>query len=79
MALVKEIQSHPVNGNPLHVDFLRDAITAEASISKIRQLAADRVMVTLQHDGFRKVREGITSVEEIMHVAGDTSLHTAIP
>ncbi len=28
-------------------------------------------MITLRHDGFRKVREGITTVEEILHAAGD--------
>jgi hypothetical protein len=28
-------------------------------------------MITLQHDGFRKVREGITTIEEVLHVAGD--------
>ena len=28
-------------------------------------------MITLQHDGFRKVREGITTIEEILHIVGD--------
>ena len=28
-------------------------------------------MITLRHDGFRKVREGITTIEEILHIAGD--------
>ena len=30
-------------------------------------------MVTLRHDGFRKVREGLTTVEEIIHATGDVS------
>ena len=55
-------------------DELRDAITSEAPISKIRQLAVQNNMTTLRHDGFRKVQEGITTLEEIMHVAGDTAL-----
>jgi type IV pilus assembly protein PilB len=54
-------------------DELRDAITAEAPISTIRKLAIDNNMTTLRHDGFRKVQEGITTLEEILHVAGDTS------
>jgi type IV pilus assembly protein PilB len=56
-------------------DELRDAITAEAPISTIRQLAAEAGMITLRHDGFRKVREGITTLEEVLHVAGDTSFY----
>ena len=28
-------------------------------------------MITLRHDGFRKVREGITTVEEIFQIVGD--------
>ena len=58
-------------------DELRDAISAEASIAVIRQIADGNGMVTLRQDGFRKVREGITTVEEIMHVAGDTASQIA--
>ena len=29
-------------------------------------------MITLKHDGFRKVREGITTIEEVFHIAGDS-------
>ncbi len=28
-------------------------------------------MVTLRHDGFRKVREGVTTIEEVLHVVGE--------
>jgi type IV pilus assembly protein PilB len=58
-------------------DELRDAITAEAAIGTIRQLAADKNMITLRTDGFRKVREGITTVEEVLHVAGDSTMYIA--
>ena len=51
-------------------DILRDAIVAGQSASQIRQLAADN-LIRLQHDGFRKVREGITTIEEILQVVGD--------
>jgi len=54
-------------------DELRDAITAEAPVSTIRSIARRNGMVTLRHDGFRKVREGLTSVEEVLHVAGESA------
>ena len=53
-------------------DELRDVIIAEPSITKIREIAVRNKMITLRHDGFRKVREGITTVEEIMQVVGES-------
>jgi type IV pilus assembly protein PilB len=52
-------------------DELRDAITCGASLVKIRELALKRSMMTLRHDGFRKVREGITTIEEVIHACGN--------
>jgi type IV pilus assembly protein PilB len=52
-------------------DELRDAIVSNPAIGPIRKIAARHGMITLRQDGFRKVREGITTVEEILHVAGD--------
>jgi len=52
-------------------DQLRDAIVLDPSISNIRKIVERKDMVTLKHDGFRKVREGITTIEEIFHIAGD--------
>ena len=52
-------------------DQLRDMIVANPSLGPIREVAARRGMITLRHDGFRKVREGITTVEEVFFVAGD--------
>jgi type IV pilus assembly protein PilB len=51
-------------------DELRDAIVADASISQIRKMAIVAGMITMQDDGLGKVREGITTIEEVMHVAG---------
>ncbi len=51
-------------------DELRDAIVADPTIGGIRRLAAKQGMVTLAHDGFRKVREGLTTVEEIFQIVG---------
>ena len=51
-------------------DHLRDAITAEVSLSQLRESALKDGMLTLAHDGFRKVREGITTLDEVLHVIG---------
>ena len=55
-------------------DELRDAIVAAASVADLRRIGATCGMVTLRHDGFCKVREGLTTVEEIIQIAGDASL-----
>jgi type IV pilus assembly protein PilB len=52
-------------------DELRDAIVSDATISDLRRIGAEQGMVTLRVDGFRKVREGITTVEEVLHITGD--------
>jgi type IV pilus assembly protein PilB len=52
-------------------DDLRDAVVRNASISELRRLGLQRGMIPLHVDGFRKIREGITTVEEILHVAGE--------
>lgn len=49
------------------------AIESEADQSKIRTIAIDEGMVPLFHDGLLKAIEGITSLEEIIRVAGDIS------
>ncbi|HEV3416728.1 MAG TPA: ATPase, T2SS/T4P/T4SS family [Pirellulales bacterium] len=51
---------------------MRDAIASQAPLQTIEELARRSGMVTLRHDGFRKVREGITTVEEVFHVAGES-------
>jgi len=56
-------------------DEMRDAIVANPSINHLRQIALRDGMVALHHDGFFKVREGITTVEEILHIAGDVREH----
>jgi len=52
-------------------DRLRDGIVGNMSILDLRRIALAAGMITLQHDGFRKVREGLTTIEEIIHVTGD--------
>jgi type IV pilus assembly protein PilB len=55
-------------------DDLRDVIVSSPTIGNLRRISSQEGMVTLAHDGFRKVREGMTTVEEIFHIVGDASL-----
>ncbi len=52
-------------------DEIRDLVVSSAPSTTISQTAVRKGMITLKHDGFRKVREGITTIEEILHIAGD--------
>ncbi|MGY8769425.1 MAG: GspE/PulE family protein [Pirellulales bacterium] len=53
-------------------DHLRDAIVSGSSIVELRQLSVENNnLISMQLDGFRKVREGITTIEEILHATGD--------
>jgi type IV pilus assembly protein PilB len=54
-------------------DELRDAIVAGQSVAELRRIASTYGMITLRHDGFRKVREGLTSLEEVIQICGDVS------
>ncbi len=54
-------------------DQMRDAIVADPTIGNLRKIAAQDQIITLAYDGFRKVREGMTTVEEIFHIVGDAS------
>ncbi|WP_425614849.1 GspE/PulE family protein [Anatilimnocola sp. NA78] len=55
-------------------DQIRDAIVANASVADLRRIGLANGMVTLRKDGFRKVREGLTTVEEIIQITGDSAL-----
>src|SRR5207247_7058432 len=54
-------------------DELRDAIVAGQSVADLRRIAASYGMITLRYDGFRKVREGLTSLEEVIQICGDVT------
>jgi type IV pilus assembly protein PilB len=53
-------------------DEIRDGIAAGLPINRLRQMGLDAGMVSLCRDGFRKVREGITTIEEVLHISGET-------
>ncbi len=52
-------------------DELRDLVATGPSLGAIRVLARSKGMVTLRYDGFRKVREGITTLEEVLRASDD--------
>jgi type IV pilus assembly protein PilB len=54
-------------------DELRDAIVAGAPINRMRDIAMSAGMISLRDDGLRKVREGITTVEEVLQLVGYAS------
>jgi type IV pilus assembly protein PilB len=56
---------------PIH-DETRDAIIRGATSTELRRIGMQHNMVTLSMDGFRKVREGITTLEEVLNITGET-------
>jgi type IV pilus assembly protein PilB len=52
-------------------DELRDIISNKPTTGNIKKVGLAQGMVTLRDDGFRKVREGITTIEEVFQIAGD--------
>ena len=49
-------------------DELRDAIASNPTITSFRNLAIERGMNNLRHDGFEKVADGLTTVDEILRL-----------
>jgi type IV pilus assembly protein PilB len=47
---------------------MRDMITRMVSLSELRDKALQHGMIALRHDGFAKVKSGITTVEEVLSV-----------
>jgi type II secretory ATPase GspE/PulE/Tfp pilus assembly ATPase PilB-like protein len=54
-------------------DLLRDRIASSPNVTEFRRLCIERGMVTLRDDGFVKVQEGTTSVEEVLRVTESPS------
>jgi type IV pilus assembly protein PilB len=52
-------------------DEVRDAVVRGASMIEIRKMAIDAGMTTLLQDGFKKVAEGLTTVEETLQLSGE--------
>jgi type IV pilus assembly protein PilB len=45
---------------------LRELILVGASALELRRKAVDEGMITLRHSGLRKVKEGVTTIEEVV-------------
>ena len=55
-------------------DEVRTLVMQRADAAALRRLATGRGMPTLRDDGASKVREGVTTVEEILRVTQDDVL-----
>jgi len=47
---------------------VRDLVTSNPSVTELRRLLRERGMVTLREDGFEKMRQGHTTIEEVLRV-----------
>ncbi|MCX5665670.1 MAG: type II secretion system ATPase GspE [Candidatus Omnitrophica bacterium] len=47
---------------------IRNAVISKSSTDEIRKLALASGMITLKEDGIRKIKEGLTTVEEVLRV-----------
>src|SRR5262249_3914802 len=49
-------------------DSLRDMVTSNPDVIKLRKACRERGLVTLREDGFDKVTKGMTTIDEILRV-----------
>ena len=53
-------------------DHLRDSVARNPNVTEFRRVCKERGMVTLREDGFEKVSQGVTTIEEIFRVTDAT-------
>jgi len=53
-------------------DNLRDVVARNPNVSEFRRMCVGRGMVTLREDGFKKVKDGVTTIEEVLTVTEAT-------
>ena len=53
-------------------DFLRDRIASSPNVTEFRRLCIERGMSTLRDDGFNKIQQGQTTLEEVLRVTEAT-------
>ncbi|HUU93526.1 MAG TPA: ATPase, T2SS/T4P/T4SS family [Phycisphaerae bacterium] len=58
-------------------DGFRDLVATRPSVTALRRYATERGMVGLREDGLRKLRRGITTIEEVLRVTEDAPLASA--
>jgi type IV pilus assembly protein PilB len=49
-------------------DGLRDLVTRNPNVTELRKLCRERGLVTLRQDGFKKVVDGMTTIDEVLRV-----------
>jgi type IV pilus assembly protein PilB len=52
-------------------DSFRDLVAASPNVTDLRRYCRERGMVTLREDGIRKLKRGVTTVEEVIRVTED--------
>jgi len=58
-------------------DGFRDLVATRPSVTDLRRYAIERGMVSLREDGLRKLRRGLTTVEEVLRATEDAALPNA--
>jgi type II secretory ATPase GspE/PulE/Tfp pilus assembly ATPase PilB-like protein len=53
-------------------DHLRDQIARNPNVTEFHRMCTGRGMVTLREDGFKKIANGMTTVEEVLSVTEGT-------
>jgi type IV pilus assembly protein PilB len=53
-------------------DGMRDVVSRNPSITELRRYGAEKKMQSLRSDGLEKVREGLTTIDEVLRVSEDT-------
>ena len=54
-------------------DGFRDLVATRPSVTQLRRYAVERGMVSLRDDGLRKLRRGVTTVEEVLRATDDVA------
>jgi type IV pilus assembly protein PilB len=57
-------------------DAIRDLVAARPSVTELRRHCQEHGMVSLREDGLRKLRRGITTVEELLRATEDVNVPT---
>ena len=54
-------------------DAIRDLVAASPNVTELRRYCKEHGMVTLRQDGIRKLKRGVSSIEEILQATEDAS------
>lgn len=58
---------------------IKELVSSAASTIEIRRAARERGMITLREEGWQKVQEGMTSVEEVARITGALQISYNLP